>query len=231
MTAVLVRPSFGPVRIVAAVALVLLLVTMVFPQIDLAVAGLTYVPAQGFPLAHLPFFVFVMKALPDVAIGATVGAAILGIVASLRGRTLAGVTPRIALFLVSSLALGPGLVVNTILKDHWGRARPHQIVEFGGAAHFSPAVLLADQCTRNCSFPSGHAALGFWLVAFAMVLPPRWRRIGMTIAVGIGVLVGAMRIAQGAHFLSDVIAAAIIVIGINYLLARLIFGPAVVPPN
>ena len=154
-------------------------------------------------------------------------AAILGIIAALRRRVIGGITPRIGLFLATSLALGPGLVVNTLLKDHWGRARPHQIVEFGGNAHFSPAVLLSDQCARNCSFPSGHAALGFWLVAIAMVMPTAWRRIAMPIALGVGVLIGLMRIAQGAHFLSDVIAAAIIVIGINVLLKILILDRAI----
>jgi lipid A 4'-phosphatase len=129
------------------------------------------------------------------------------------------------------LALGPGLVVNTILKDHWGRARPHQILVFGGDAHFTPAVLMADQCARNCSFPSGHAALGFWLVAVAMVVPPRWRCLAMGCALAIGALVGAMRIAQGAHFLSDVIAAALIVVGINCLLGRLILGRETIMPR
>lgn len=227
MTASLARASVGPRRILAAAALLLLAVTMVFPRIDLDVAGLAYVPAQGFPLAHLSLFSFVMVALPDFAIGAAVLAAILGIVAVFRRKVVGGITPRIGLFLATSLALGPGLVVNTLLKDHWGRARPHQIVEFGGSAHFSPAVLLSDQCARNCSFPSGHAALGFWLVAFAMVMPPPWRRIAVPIAFGVGVLVGFMRIAQGAHFLSDVVASAIIVIGINVLLKKMILDRAI----
>jgi lipid A 4'-phosphatase len=32
------------------------------------------------------------------------------------------------LFLVLCLSVGPGLVVNVLLKDQWGRARPVQIV-------------------------------------------------------------------------------------------------------
>jgi membrane-associated phospholipid phosphatase len=110
--------------------------------------------------------------------------------------------------------LGPGLVVNTVLKDHWGRARPLQIEQFGGSRAFTPAPLPAAQCARNCSFPSGHAALGFSLLAFALLLPPgAARRLATAAALGVGVLVGLARIAQGAHFLSDVVYAGLVVYG------------------
>jgi lipid A 4'-phosphatase len=214
--------SLRPGPILALGALLLLAATIIFPGIDLAIAGLAYVPGQGFPLARLPVFTFIMVALPDLVIGGTVVASLLGLVAAIRGRTVVGIDPRIALFLATSLALGPGLVVNTLLKDHWGRARPHQIADFGGGAHFSPAVLMADQCARNCSFPSGHAALGFWLVAVALVTPTRWRTPALIVTLAIGGLVGLMRIAQGAHFFSDVLTAALITVGINYLLKWLI---------
>jgi lipid A 4'-phosphatase len=213
---------FGPGTALAAAGAIALAALIVFPAPDLAVSSWFYEPGSGFPLAGLPLFQFVMRALPDLAIGATILAVLLGLAAWASGRVWAGVTPRIALFLGSSLAIGPGLLVNTLLKDHWGRARPHQILDFGGTAHFSPAVLLSDQCARNCAFPSGHAALGFWLIAFAAVVPERGRMPTFVAAMAIGVLVGMMRIAQGAHFLSDVIAAALLVAGVNYLLKKLI---------
>jgi len=65
---------------------------------------------------------------------------------------------RIWLFAFLSFALGPGLLVNGILKNYWGRARPQSVHEFGGTADFTPPVLPADQCARNCSFVSGEAA-------------------------------------------------------------------------
>jgi lipid A 4'-phosphatase len=207
--------------VLAAVAFVLLIL---FPGADLAVSGWFYEPGVGFPLARLPLFLVLMKALSYAAIGVTVAALLLGIAAAIRRRTWLGVTPPIAAFLTLSLVIGPGLVVNTLFKDQWGRARPHQIAEFGGAAHFTPAAILSDQCNKNCSFPSGHAALAFWLVAFALVTPPRWRPLAMTGALTVGFLIGAMRIAQGGHFLSDVIAAALIVIVINWILKMLILG-------
>jgi lipid A 4'-phosphatase len=205
-------------------AVLALLILNLFPSIDLAVSVWFYRPGQGFPLAHLAFFGFVMKALPDLAIGAAGTAAILGTASLIAGRVWLTLTPRRSLYLVATLALGPGVIVNSLLKDHWGRARPHQIVEFGGNAHFTPAALLADQCTRNCSFPSGHAALAFWLIAFAFLLPTGKRFPAVVAALLVGALVGLMRIAQGAHFLSDVLAAAILVVGINIGLKRMILG-------
>jgi membrane-associated phospholipid phosphatase len=124
-------------------------------------------------------------------------------------------------FLVAATALGPGLIANTVLKDHWGRARPYQTTEFGGARQFSPAPLPADQCERNCAFVSGHAALGFSLVSFALLLPLGWRRqAAIAGALAFGALVGLGRIAAGRHFLSDVVFAGLIVFATSWLLYR-----------
>jgi len=206
-----------------AVGVVALALLELVPAIDLDVAGWFYRPGVGFPLAPLPLFRFAMAALPIAAIGGTVVAGLLAAASVPRRRSL-GVTPRQAVFLALSLALGPGVLVNAVLKDHWGRARPHQILEFGGAAHFTPVLDLADQCDRNCSFPSGHGALGFWLIAFAILVPDRWKLAASILAMIIGILVGIMRIAQGAHFLSDVVAAAVLVFFVNICLKRLIIG-------
>jgi lipid A 4'-phosphatase len=42
------------------------------------------------------------------------------------------------LFVAVSLGIGPGLVVHGVFKDNWGRARPHDVIEFGGAKAFRP---------------------------------------------------------------------------------------------
>jgi membrane-associated phospholipid phosphatase len=66
---------------------------------------------------------------------------------------------------------------------------------------------------------SGHAALGFSLVAFPFLLPPgRSRRYGIAAALAFGALVGLGRMAQGAHFLSDVVYAGLLVYGTTALL-------------
>lgn len=109
------------------------------------------------------------------------------------------------IYVLLALALGPGLVVNAALKDHWGRARPSQLVEFGGDKRFSPAWHFSDQCEQNCSFTSGHAAIGFFPLAMAWLFKGRRRMQILTGGVAFGLLVGLARMAQGGHFLSDVV--------------------------
>lgn len=121
------------------------------------------------------------------------------------------------IFLLFTLGLGPGLIVNTILKDRWGRARPAQIREFGGSRRFTKAFVMSDQCRRNCSFVSGDAAMGYYGLAFAFVARRR-RVIIASAGLLAGTTIGLIRIAQGAHFLSDVMLAGVFIFLIAWLL-------------
>jgi lipid A 4'-phosphatase len=198
----------------------LLLPFIMFPQIDLTVSGWFYHPGAGFYLRELPFPQFILKGMPPIVIGVAAYVLVMGVAGAVLGQVFFGITRRVAAFVVLSLALGPGVIVNLLLKDHWGRARPSQIVEFGGSAHFTPPLMMADQCTSNCSFSSGHGALGFWVIAFALLAPPRWRLLAVAAALAFGVLVGFVRIAQGGHFLSDVVVSALVVVGSTVWLKR-----------
>jgi hypothetical protein len=60
-------------------------------------------------------------------------------------------------FLALSLAIGPGLIVDGVLKDHVHRPRPVEVRQFGGKLDFQPYYRIAGPCPRNCSFPSGDA--------------------------------------------------------------------------
>jgi lipid A 4'-phosphatase len=103
-------------------------------------------------------------------------------------------------YLLAALLLGPGLLVNTLLKNHWGRARPVHLAEFGGQAAFTPALVPSRECARNCSFPSGHAAAAFFPIAgYWLTRRRRWLVLGS----GFGLLVGSTRMARGPHFLSE----------------------------
>jgi lipid A 4'-phosphatase len=206
--------------------LALLLPLVLIPDIDIGLSRLFFEPgARIFVMRVHPLGEFVRKILP-IGLFAVAGlVALLGLAGELRRRPLLGVTRRVAAFILLALALGPGLVVNTVLKDNWGRARPSTIAEFGGSAHYSPPLLPTDQCADNCSFPSGHAALGFWAVAFALLAPPRRRRPAMAAALAFGALVGLVRIAQGGHFLSDVVFSGLIVVGLTRALYAVIVAP------
>jgi lipid A 4'-phosphatase len=105
------------------------------------------------------------------------------------------------LFLV--LVLGAGLIVNVVLKDNFGRARPRDIEEFGGSKHFTPAFVVSRECAANCSFSSGEGAGAFFSLALAMALSRK--RALFTAGVALGCLVSFSRVASGAHFFSDTV--------------------------
>jgi lipid A 4'-phosphatase len=107
------------------------------------------------------------------------------------------------LYLLLVLAVGAGLVVNTTLKDNFGRARPRDVQEFGGPKQFTPAFVVSDQCTTNCSFSSGDAAGAFFSMALAMVFGRR--RAVFIASLLFGAAVSISRMAAGAHFFSDVV--------------------------
>ena len=58
-------------------------------------------------------------------------------------------------FLFSCLVLGTGVIVNSIFKSFWGRARPNDTLVFGGEQPFTIPWLNVDYCETNCSFVSG----------------------------------------------------------------------------
>ena len=213
-------------RGVAAYAAVFALaaaIFLLFPGIDLWTSGLFYRPEGHFFLGDWAPVRVIYRGVPYIVELVVIAVPALCLVALWRRRSAAALDTRAAAFLLLSLALGPGLLVNAVLKDHWGRARPAQVTEFAGTQHFTPALIPADQCARNCSFPAGHPAIGFYLVSFAfLVRNPRRRRVAEGAAIAAGALIGLTRIAQGGHFLSDVVFSGLLVYGTSWLLYRAI---------
>lgn len=196
------------------------LVFSLFPQIDIAVSNMFRDPGSGFTVGQL-FAVRVLHEGWDIAARVTAVVLAAYVLASLKWK---GLAPRgrrrAATFLLLVLLIGPGLIVN-LFKDTWGRARPVNVEEMGGDRRFTPALVPSDQCPRNCAFTSGHAAFGFWWMAPAFV---DRRRRGMWLALGLalGLGIGLLRIAQGGHFVSDVLFSGWIVYGTMLALRALI---------
>jgi len=110
-----------------------------------------------------------------------------------------------AVFLVLFLALGPGLLVNAVFKDGWGRPRPREITQFGGKKQFLQPWEKGVH-GQGRSFPSGHASAAFFLIAPFFIYRRRRARLARGWLIGgivFGVLMSIARIAQGGHFLSD----------------------------
>lgn len=119
--------------------------------------------------------------------------------------------PRLAgLFIFLVLMIGPGLIVNGGFKPLWSRARPVDVAEFNGREAFAP-VWTSSYPSTSRSFPSGHASMGFiWIApAFLLIRRRPWQAIGFfALGVGIGGLLGLVRVAEGGHFTSDILWAA-----------------------
>ncbi|WP_051249186.1 phosphatase PAP2 family protein [Inquilinus limosus] len=204
-----------------AVAVAALLVLA--PGIDLVVSGWFYAPGSGFAWAGASLAEAIHEA---VQVLVRIAAVLLLLAAAwtwLRQRRLLGLDARRWTFLLLALAIGPGLVANTVLKDHWGRARPRQVEAFGGAAAFTPPLIPADQCRRNCSFVAGDPTIGFVVHSAAYVVPARRRRRIFWGSMALGGALGLLRIGMGGHFFSDVLFAGAVVLLVSAGLHALMF--------
>jgi lipid A 4'-phosphatase len=210
--------------VVVAAALALLAVVTVVPAIDLDASRAFYVPGRGFPWRTNEFGVVVRRHGPEILLASAAVCLVLWLVGMWQKRVVLGLTARKIFYLLATLLIGPGLIVETLLKPHSGRARPQDLAMFGGSADYTAPLSLTDACASNCSFVSGHAAVAFWITAYAFIVPREMRWSVLALGLLIGVAVGAVRVMQGAHFVSDVVYAGAIVLAVNVLLARLILA-------
>lgn len=111
------------------------------------------------------------------------------------------------------------------LKDIWGRLRFRQLVEAGSFDGFTPWYTFGPGDGR--SFPSGHttaAAATFMLMGISYFFPSQKKNElkYFIIAFVFTFTVGFSRLVRGAHFLSDITFAAIIVFTV-FLIIRYLY--------
>lgn len=194
---------------VVAATVVVSVVAVAFPEIDIAVSRFFHRPGieagTEFPLEHHAIF----GPLRQVGLGVTrwiiIALVLLGLAKAFAPLLARLVPSRPLLFLAVSLTIGPGLVVNSLFKEWWGRPRPQDVTLFGGPDTFFPAWIPGGACPTNCSFPSGEASSSMWLIAFVFVVPIAWRRATLVAALLFALVISANRIAFGGHFFSDVL--------------------------
>ena len=116
---------------------------------------------------------------------------------------------RAMVFLLATFVLGPGAVANAVLKEHWARSRPVDVTEFGGTERFVPWWDPRGDCRKNCSFVSGDVSAAFWTLAPAALAPPAWRALAYGGALAFGAAASLLRMAAGAHFLTDAVFAGV----------------------
>lgn len=199
---------------------VAVLVFALFPQLDLDTSSLFYHKGEGFYLSDFWIFHFLYKRVGWI-LGVTVLALLLYLFYQIKtGKQAHYLNKKGITFLLLFLLLGPGLITNVLIKEHSGRVRPVQIEQFGGQKAFTPYYRMDGACEHNCSFISGHAAAGFFFLAFGYLLHSR---MIFLLALGFGVLMALTRVAQGGHFLSDVVFTLIINLIVLKILYYLFF--------
>lgn len=193
--------------IVLTVFVVLSLVFLLLPGIDIAVSRWAGGPDFAFAARHDPALVTVRAAGMAVTRVVIIVLVLIGL-AKLIGHRLGRILGTAEyLFLLATFAIGPGLLVNGLLKEFWGRPRPVQTDLFGGAWTFMPAWVPGGACLSNCSFVSGESASSMWLVALAFVVPGRERLTVALVTLVWGGVMSVNRIFFGGHYLSDVLLA------------------------
>jgi lipid A 4'-phosphatase len=205
--------------------LALLFALMLLPFLDIPLSTAFYKPETTFRWQVDGIAELVRSFMPEIIIASFIAVVTSWAAAHLSARMPRWFTNRQIIYLFATLLVGPGVIVETVLKPNWGRARPKDITAFGGDAAYTWPWQTAQECASNCSFVSGHAAIAFWLSAYAFLLPPRWRAAGLVAALLAGFAAGFVRIAQGGHFFSDIAAAGFIVVLVNVLFARVLLKP------
>jgi lipid A 4'-phosphatase len=216
-----------PLRDPIVQCLVLLLVSslffVLFPGVDIWFSSLFYLDGVGFPVSRLGAFVG-LRDLHRTVTWLVPVLLVAGLILKLAFPWRASlVSARDALFVLASLAIGPGIVTNLIFKDHWGRPRPVETLPFHGDHPFVAAWQVSDACATNCSFISGEGSSAMWLLTFAVLVPLAWRGFALKVLIGFAIALSLNRIAFGGHFLSDVVIGWWINLAIFAALFRLLY--------
>lgn len=187
------------------------LITVMFSNLDILISQYFYTGSGSFPAKESDFNLFVEEDFPVI---------IAGLFALLCGFWAGGkickdsvfaIKNKTLLYIIITFTLIPiGLV--QLMKFIWQRPRPFMIEQFGGNEEFvSPLVISNNFTDISGSFPSGHTAVAFWLLAIALIMPKPLRRKSVILTIIIGIVVAFNRVSGGYHFASDTIFSAVII--------------------
>ena len=190
------------------------------PSIDLYISGLFYYGASQFALQSfdltsilfrdilLPLILIYILIIPIIGRFAKIDKIFFNYKFSIK-----------EIFLLwGSQIVGVLILVNLILKNLWGRARPNDVLQLGGKETFSPWYEITDACGSNCSFVSGDASVGFSIIILYLITK---KIIFLYASVVAGFVFGLIRIMAGGHFLSDIFFAGIFIVILNITLFEL----------
>jgi lipid A 4'-phosphatase len=173
--------------------------------------------ADSWPVANHPVWSLFYQSAPWVTASLAVAGVALSVIGVMREQSKR--LRLYGLFILLCVAVGPGLVINVVLKDHWGRPRPRQIVEFGGRLEYTQPFV--PTVSYGKSFPCGHCSVGYLYGSGWWVWRrrrPRLAAVSLASGLVLGTLLGIGRMAAGAHFLSDAVWSALLAWGIAHAL-------------
>jgi lipid A 4'-phosphatase len=198
---------------VARTTLVLILVATavigvafaIHPGWDLALTQLFYDPAtKQFPLSLNPTINWLRNKAVFITIACMTCLAASLVLKIIRPRRQMWIPGRAVIFVALTFLLGPGILVNWVLKEHWSRPRPAEVVEFGGDKPFVPWWDPRGTCEQNCSFVSGEASTATWTLAAAVLIPGTTGAVAIGAAITYTAAMAVMRLIVGGHFFTDV---------------------------
>lgn len=136
-------------------------------------------------------------------------------------------------YLLACLAIVPATI--GLLRSQSDIVCASQLLRYGGdvadsLGHFTLARLAANDGLHGC-FPSGHASGGFALLALGMLdRRPVTRMTLWLVGLLYGSYMGTYQLLRGAHFLSHVVASALIAQIVVCLVARFMLAQRSVTP-
>jgi lipid A 4'-phosphatase len=198
---------------VARTTLVLILIAIVVvglafaicPEWDLALTRLFYNSAtKQFPLSFDPTINWLRNKAVFITIACLSCLAFSVLLKIIRPTRQMWIPGRAVVFVALTFLLGPGMLVNVMLKEYWSRPRPAEVVEFGGDKAFVPWWDPRGGCEQNCSFVSGETSTATWTLAAAILIPGVMGTVAIGTALAYTLAMAVMRLIVGGHFFTDV---------------------------
>lgn len=196
-----------------AIILSVVIVLLDFTDTDLIVTSWFYDKAtSAFPWHANRFLEVVMHHWIKYFVALVALAAVAGFAASFQFERLKSMRS-LLLFVALALIVAPATV--TALKYFSPRHCPWDLALFGG---YAPHIRLLDSYPAGIRyghcFPAGHASTGFCLFAFHFagraISNRKLAYGGLALGLVAGLGLGFIRIMQGAHFVSHVLASAVV---------------------
>ena len=192
-------------------------ILVLFPEIDIGISNLFYKKGLGFVAGGTFYENILYHSITYVTAGALLIPILLYIYNFFTKKNILKVNAKVILYLGLVLSIGPGLIVNELLKNHWGRPRPAETTLFGGTKEFTPPFIITDQ--DGYSFSSGHVAAAFFLLTLALLVRKN-KAFWVFLASSYGIAISYVRIAAGGHFFSD----AVVSFFITYIISIMFYN-------